>query len=212
MSIFICVVICSSELFSNHSKLRCLNYSDDDSGGNFSGSVYLWGDFDQPMPGMSTGTHLRILKITGFERIKPPSYDEASKKPTSPPLVPQGPYPAGTADDGSFPSYPNLGFASSANTQNMASCPQSNAPYPQNNPSYPQSQSFYTLDQTAYPQDQPLQDYPESVPYSQSDNRQNTYQNQSSTPQQPYSGAPGSYYTGQHAYYPPQEKQNCCLQ
>ncbi|CAG9533472.1 unnamed protein product [Cercopithifilaria johnstoni] len=180
-----------------------------------SGNIYLWGDFDQPMPGMPTGTHLRILKITGFESIKPPPYDEASKKPTSPPFIPQGPYPAGAAD-GLLPSYPSLGFVSDDNKQNVAPYPQNNSPYPQNNPSYPQnnpsysqSQSFYPPGQTTHPQEQLLQGYPESVPYPQSGSHQNTYQG--NTPQQPYGGAPGPH-TGQRAYYPPQEKQNCCLQ
>ncbi|EFO23032.1 hypothetical protein LOAG_05457 [Loa loa] len=171
-----------------------------------SGIIYLWGDFDQPMPGMPTGTHLRILKITGFESIKPPSYDEASKKPTSPPFIPQGPYPAGTAD-GSFSSYPSLGFVPGGNTQNMTPYPQNNPPHPQNNFSYPQSQPFCSPGQTACPQEQ--QGYTELSSYPQSDNRQSPYQG--GTPQQSYGGTPGSF-TGQHAYYPPQEKQNCCLQ
>uniref|UniRef100_A0A8R1TVG7 Uncharacterized protein n=1 Tax=Onchocerca volvulus TaxID=6282 RepID=A0A8R1TVG7_ONCVO len=174
-----------------------------------SGNIYLWGDFDQPLPGMPAGTHLRILKITGFENIKPPPYDEASKKPTSPPFVPQGPYPVGISD-GSSLSYPSLGFPQTgANTQNMAPYPQNDSPYLQNNPPYPQRQSFCPPGQTTYPQAQPQQGYPTSVPYLQSDNRQSPYQG--GTPQHPDGGAPGPF-TGQHAYYPPQEKQNCCLQ
>ncbi|VDO27907.1 unnamed protein product [Onchocerca flexuosa] len=174
-----------------------------------SGNIYLWGDFDQPLPGMPTGTHLRILKITGFENIKPPPYDEATKKPTSPPFAPQGPYPAGTSD-GSSLSYPSFGFPqTSGNTQNMAPYPQNDSPYLQNNPSYPQRQSFCPPGQTTYPQLQPQQDYRASVPYLQSDNRQ--FPHQGVTPQHLDGSAPGPF-TSQHAYYPSQEKQNCCLQ
>ncbi|EJW80701.1 hypothetical protein WUBG_08389 [Wuchereria bancrofti] len=172
-----------------------------------SGSVYLWGDFDQPMPGMPNGTHLRILKITGFESIKPPPYDEASKKPTSPPFIPQEPYPTDPVD-GSFLSYPSLGFMSGRNTSSMAPYPQSNSSHPQNNFSCLQNQPFCPPGQATYPQEQQRQCYPESAPYSQSGSRQSTYQG--GTPQQTYGTAPGPF-SGQHAYYPPQEK-NCCLQ
>ncbi|KAK6110195.1 hypothetical protein QQG55_38900 [Brugia pahangi] len=171
-----------------------------------SGSVYLWGDFDQPMPGMPNGTHLRILKITGFGSIKPPPYDEASKKPTSPPFIPQVPYPTNPVD-GSFPSYPSLGFMPGRNTSSMAPYPPSNSSHPQNNFSYSPNQPFCPSGQATYPQEQQPQCYPGSTPYSQS--RQSTYQD--GTPQQTCGIAPGPF-SGQHAYYPPQEKQNCCLQ
>nr|CRZ25819.1 Bm3463 [Brugia malayi] len=171
-----------------------------------SGSIYLWGDFDQPMPGMPNGTHLRILKITGFGSIKPPPYDEASKKPTSPPFIPQEPYPTNPVD-GSFPSYPSLGFMPGRNTSSMAPYPPSNSSHPQNNFSYSPNQPFCPSGQATYPQEQQRQCYPESAPYSQ--NRQSTYQD--GTPQQTCGIAPGPF-SGQHAYYPPQEKQNCCLQ
>lgn len=170
-------------------------------GNKFSGSIYLWGDFDQPMPGMPSGTHLRILKITGFETINPPPYDDASKKPASPPFTPQG---SGAAD---VPSYPTLGFALSGSTQNMTQY-QQNAPYPQNNLPYPHNEPFYPSGQATLSHEQ-LQGYAESGPYPQSENHQNSYQG--STAQPPYGGVPGQY-TGQRAYYPPQGKQNCCLQ
>uniref|UniRef100_A0A915PQP4 DUF1618 domain-containing protein n=1 Tax=Setaria digitata TaxID=48799 RepID=A0A915PQP4_9BILA len=163
-----------------------------------SGNVYLWGDIDQPLPGMPTGTHLRILKITGFESSKPPSYEEASKKPTSPPIIPQWPLPVDTV--GSSPSsYPSLGFGGSdgGNTQNAAQ-------YPQNNPSYPPSQPFPPSGQTTSPQISP-QIYPGSVPYPHDNGSQGCF------PQQPSRDASGPFI-GQHAYYPPQEKQNCCVQ
>ncbi|MCP9266138.1 hypothetical protein DINM_021621 [Dirofilaria immitis] len=135
-----------------------------------SGSIYLWGDFDQPLPGMPAGTHIRILKITGFESIRPPSYDEASKN-----LL---------YLHGSFPIHPSLGpTQTSGNTQNMAPYSQNDSSYLQNNPSYSQNQSF-------------------------SGNRQ--FPNQGGTPLQPSNAS--ELFTGQYAYYPPQEKRNCCLQ
>lgn len=155
----------------------------------------MWGDFDQPLPGMPAGTHLRILKITGFEDIRPPSYEEASKKPTSPPFIPKAPYPAGTVNESS-PPYPNIGFVAGNNMQNMAPNQQNNSSYPQNS-SYPLSQPFS-------PPGQQQQSFTESAPHRESDSHQSHYQ--SSIPQQTYGGN-----TRQHAYYPTREKRNCCI-
>ncbi|VDN20222.1 unnamed protein product [Gongylonema pulchrum] len=161
-----------------------------------SGCVYLWGDFDQPLPGMPSGTHLRILKVTGFEGMKPPPYDEAIRKPTVPPYTPQGPYPAGSTQ-----AYPDLGFAQPGGDtmQNMAPYPQANNPpysQQQQQPPYPPAQSSYPQ---VYLQGQPPQSGAQPYPYPAS-----------APPQQQY-GGPGPM-AGQHAYYPPQDKQTCSLQ
>ncbi|KAF8354550.1 hypothetical protein PRIPAC_96173 [Pristionchus pacificus] len=85
----------------------------------YSGNVYLWGDFDQPLPGMPHGTHLRILRIRGFgQKAAPPSYDAATSA---------SPYPSVTPS----PTYPS---------QPIAPYPQSAPAHPpagQNAPAYP---------------------------------------------------------------------------
>ncbi|GMR61735.1 hypothetical protein PMAYCL1PPCAC_31930 [Pristionchus mayeri] len=75
-----------------------------------SGNVYLWGDFDQPLPGMPHGTHLRILRVRGFgQKAPPPSYDSASSA---------SPYPSANPTPSAYPSQPM-------------------APYPQSAPAHP---------------------------------------------------------------------------
>ncbi|KAE9416220.1 hypothetical protein Angca_000565 [Angiostrongylus cantonensis] len=51
----------------------------------FSGNVYLWGDFDQPLPGMPpVGTHLRIMRVSGMDKAgHPPSYSQTITQPPS---------------------------------------------------------------------------------------------------------------------------------
>lgn len=39
-----------------------------------SGTIYVWGDYDQPLPGMPQGTHLRILRVEGFDKACYPNH------------------------------------------------------------------------------------------------------------------------------------------
>ncbi|PAV71510.1 hypothetical protein WR25_23380 [Diploscapter pachys] len=74
-----------------------------------SGNIFVWGDFDQPLPGMpSEGTHLRILKVTGIEKAgHPPTYNQAITQPPAYPSLGGGatPYPSGAASPPNYPSY-----------------------------------------------------------------------------------------------------------
>ncbi|KAJ1352582.1 hypothetical protein KIN20_008971 [Parelaphostrongylus tenuis] len=51
------------------------------------GIIYLWGDFDQPLPGMPPScTHLRIMKVSGLDKAgHPPPYSHTVNQP---PLYP----------------------------------------------------------------------------------------------------------------------------
>ncbi|CAI2353036.1 unnamed protein product [Caenorhabditis sp. 36 PRJEB53466] len=72
-----------------------------------SGNVYVWGDYDEPLPGMPPqGTHLRIIRVSGIEKGGSSS-NFASVTPTQPP------YPSIPFDG--QPSYPN--FQSSTRNQ-----------------------------------------------------------------------------------------------
>lgn len=148
------------------------------------GNLYLWGDFDQPLPGMPEGTHLRILRISGFENMKPPPYDEALKKPTNPPYPASAPYSTGS-------TYPNLEFAQGGgDAASQAPYPAQGAAFPPQSAPYPQESGQF------YPQGQP--NAPQGLPHSG-----NVFGG--GPPQQ-------SYGQGQHAYYPPQEEKNCSIQ
>ncbi|VDN04668.1 unnamed protein product [Thelazia callipaeda] len=169
----------------------------------FLSNVYLWGDFDEPIPGISSATHLRILRVSGFESMKPPPYNEALEKSTSLPFPSHGSHPMVTTSQ----AYPSLGFAQvGGDTSNMP-YPQNNLQYTQSNVPYPQNQPFVPTGPTAYPQGQPLQNY--SVQPSFPSGNIQHYPQQGGPSQQPFGGAPGM---NQQAYYPPEQKQNCSIQ
>ncbi|VDK45739.1 unnamed protein product [Anisakis simplex] len=174
-----------------------------------SGNVYLWGDFDQPLPGMpAEGTHLRILKMTGFQSANPPPYCEALKQPSTAPY-PSGdfsssapltaPYPTNTGSGSIYPN-PNIG----QQQQNISA-------YPQPQP-YSGGAGAAQSGPMAYQQ-------PYQVPYGGQPNNpgfvppQSSYPNpiaqQGSYPQAPQQPAAS---TEQYAYYPPPEKKSCTIQ
>ncbi|ETN87272.1 hypothetical protein NECAME_00131 [Necator americanus] len=76
-----------------------------------SGNIYLWGDFDQPLPGMPAGgTHLRIMKVSGMDKAgHPPSYSQTVSQPPAYPT--QSPYPQ--QGGGAAPPYPSYNPAQS---------------------------------------------------------------------------------------------------
>ncbi|EYB92737.1 hypothetical protein Y032_0190g1236 [Ancylostoma ceylanicum] len=69
------------------------------------GNIYLWGDFDQPLPGMPAGgTHLRIMKVSGMDKAgHPPSYSQTMSQPPTYPSQTHYPSQGGPAPP--YPSY-----------------------------------------------------------------------------------------------------------
>ncbi|CAD6190601.1 unnamed protein product [Caenorhabditis auriculariae] len=159
-----------------------------------SGNIYVWGDFDQPLPGMSHGTHLRIIRVTGFDQAnKPPSYTPTAAPPP--------------------PAYPSLSDNSSPNPQNYQGYPQSQQqplpPYPSYNP----NQSNPGYGNQSAPQPYGGQ-YPGQNQYQGQGQQypgQDQYGGQSNTMYP--SGGSTDQYPGQHAVYPPQKnKKDCSIQ
>ncbi|PIO70743.1 kelch repeat protein [Teladorsagia circumcincta] len=72
-----------------------------------SGNIYLWGDFDQPLPGMPAGgTHLRIMKVSGMDKAgHPPSYTQTVTQPPAYPSLQPSPYPQPGSAAPPYPSY-----------------------------------------------------------------------------------------------------------
>lgn len=67
----------------------------------------MWGDFDQPLPGMPPGgTHLRILKVSGMDKVgHPPSYNQTVTQPPAYPSMQPSPYPNPGVAAPPYPSY-----------------------------------------------------------------------------------------------------------
>ncbi|CAJ0934594.1 unnamed protein product, partial [Mesorhabditis belari] len=152
-----------------------------------SGNVYLWGDYDVPLPGMpNEGTHLRILKITGMENYKtpPPSYDQSAQHPVAPPTYqtpsPQVPPP--------YPSYQPMSDQQQPSYQPMGNQQQA--------PSY-----GFQQNPGGYPPSNPQPNYP-TQNYDDANYPRQDYGGQSSGG---YSPAPNNQ-PGQQAYYPPQKQ------
>jgi len=89
-----------------------------------SGNVYVWGDFDDPLPNMQPGTtHVRILRVRGLNAFNPPPYGATGGS--------QPPYPAAQ-------TYPNAPYGQ----QNYGQ-PSPYGQQPYGNQSYGQSQDQY---------------------------------------------------------------------
>uniref|UniRef100_A0A8R1HVV6 Uncharacterized protein n=1 Tax=Caenorhabditis japonica TaxID=281687 RepID=A0A8R1HVV6_CAEJA len=149
-----------------------------------SGNIYVWGDFDQPLPGMPpNGTHLRILRVSGLEKAgHPPPYSSFNPAPPA--------YP--TLDDGQSKNFP-------APYNNPASNagPRQAPPYPEYNPN--QSNYGNAGYQAGYSQ-------PQNDNYGAGSNQPGFNSNQGNA----YSNAGD----GQNAYYPPPQnkKKDCSIQ
>ncbi|KJH44527.1 kelch repeat protein [Dictyocaulus viviparus] len=72
-----------------------------------SGNIYLWGDFDQPLPGMPQGgTHLRIMRVSGMDKAgHPPSYNQIVNQPPTYPSPSPAPYPQAGVAAPPYPAY-----------------------------------------------------------------------------------------------------------
>ncbi|CAK5081144.1 unnamed protein product [Meloidogyne enterolobii] len=109
-----------------------------------SGNVYLWGDFDEPLPGMPpSGTHVRILRIRGLNTTAPPPYAQATAYPLPNQQQYGGtPYPNAGGGHGWNPSQQGAGNAppypgASPYPTGSSPYPTGAAPYPAGSSSYP---------------------------------------------------------------------------
>jgi hypothetical protein len=163
-----------------------------------SGSVYIWGDYDQPLPGMpASGTHLRILRVA--MNLKPPSYDQAMNYPSSTPSYPQpnqpGNYPSPDNQSGGYGQSGQGGYGFNQ-PQGYSSPPMGQGGYNQPQGGYNQSQGGYNQPQGGY----------NTPPVGQGGYPQN--------PQDSFGPPPQGTFPGQqqpqYPHYPPQEKKKDC--